>query len=123
MKPKTPKPKSNHADHILNVGKEKGYITYKQVNDILPAEVVSTEEVDEILLMLGENDIKIVDPEKVPAAEDDAKEADAPPLGPAKDEDGDEDEGKEFERAADGDARAGDPVKTYLHQMGRIPLL
>ena len=53
-----------HVTKILEVGKEKGYITYKQVNDILPDEVVSSEEIDDILLMLGENDIKIVDQEE-----------------------------------------------------------
>ena len=53
-----------HVSKILEVGKEKGYITYKQVNDILPDEVVSSEEIDDILLMLGENDIKIVEQEE-----------------------------------------------------------
>ena len=53
-----------HVNNILAVGKEKGYITFKQVNDILPDEVVSSEEIDDILLMLGENDIKIVDQEE-----------------------------------------------------------
>jgi len=47
MKPGA-KPKSEHVNKILEVGKEKGYITYKQVNDILPDEVVSSEEIDDI---------------------------------------------------------------------------
>ncbi len=81
MKPQAPKPKSEHVSKILEVGKEKGYITYKQVNDILPEEVVSSEEIDDILLMLGENDIKIVDQEEKAAIPDEDKDsANSPPA-------------------------------------------
>ncbi len=115
-----------HVTKILEVGKEKGYITYKQVNDILPDEVVSSEEIDDILLMLGENDIKIVDQEeKAATIPDDDKEAGAEAPGAiVKDED--EEDGEEFEKTfetAGVETRMGDPVKMYLHEMGRIPLL
>jgi len=112
-----------HVTKILQVGKEKGYITYKQVNDILPDEVVSSEEIDDILLMLGENDIKIVDQEeKATAIPDGDKEVGAA----AGTKDDDDEEGEEFEKAfetAGVETRMGDPVKMYLHEMGRIPLL
>ena len=125
MKSEAPKNKSDHANNILKVGKEKGYITFKQVNDILPDEVVSSEEIDDILLMLGENDIKIVDQEEKVAIPDDEKEVEAAAPGTnAKDEDADEDEA--FEKVLDTagvETRVGDPVKMYLHQMGRISLL
>ncbi len=126
MKQAPEKTKSDHVNKILEVGKEKGYITYKQVNDILPDEVVSSEEIDDILLMLGENDIKIVDQEeKTAALPDDEKEVGAAPPGAiVKDED--EDDGEEFEKTfetAGVETRMGDPVKMYLHEMGRIPLL
>ena len=126
MKQAPEKTKSDHVNKILEVGKEKGYITYKQVNDILPDEVVSSEEIDDILLMLGENDIKIVDQEeKTAAIPDDEKEVGAAPPGAIlKDED--EDDGEEFEKTfetAGVETRMGDPVKMYLHEMGRIPLL
>jgi RNA polymerase primary sigma factor len=125
MKPATGKPKSDHVNKILEVGKEKGYITYKQVNDILPDEVVSSEEIDDILLMLGENDIKIVDQEeKATAIPDGDKEVGAAPGASSKDED-DEDE-EEFDKPFETsgvETRMGDPVKMYLHEMGRISLL
>ena len=126
MKPQAPKPKSEHVSKILEVGKEKGYITYKQVNDILPDEVVSSEEIDDILLMLGENDIKIVDQEEKAAAipDEEKDSANSPPGAIVKDED--EDDGEEFEKVfetAGVETRMGDPVKMYLHEMGRIPLL
>src|SRR6185295_8542868 len=124
MKPVS-KPKSDHANKILEVGKEKGYITYKQVNDILPDEVVSSEEIDDILLMLGENDIKIVDQEeKAAAIPDGDKEVGGQLPGAIVKDDDDEDE--DFDRAfetAGVETRMGDPVKMYLHEMGRIPLL
>src|SRR6185369_5927075 len=123
MKPQTKA--KEHVTKILEVGKEKGYITYKQVNDILPDEVVSSEEIDDILLMLGENDIKIVDQEeKTAVIPDDEKEVGAQAPGTVKDEE--EDEGEEFEKTfetAGVETRMGDPVKMYLHEMGRIPLL
>ncbi|HEY5039223.1 MAG TPA: RNA polymerase sigma factor region1.1 domain-containing protein, partial [bacterium] len=127
MKPQVPKAKSEHANLILKVGKEKGYITHKQVNDILPHEVVSSEEIDNILLMLGENDIKIVDQEEKSAAiPDEQKESIAALPGAIVKDDDAEDEGEEFEKVletAGVETRIGDPVKMYLHQMGRISLL
>jgi RNA polymerase primary sigma factor len=121
------KPKSEHVSKILEVGKEKGYITYKQVNDILPDEVVSSEEIDDILLMLGENDIKIVEQEEKSASiPDDEKEVGSQAPGGAIVKEEDEDEGEEFEKPfeiAGVETRMGDPVKMYLHEMGRIPLL
>ena len=126
MKP-SPKPKSEHVNQILEVGKEKGYITYKQVNDILPDEVVSSEEIDDILLMLGENDIKIVEQEEKSAAiPDEEKEVGSQVPGGAIVKEEEEDEGEDFEKpfeTAGVETRMGDPVKMYLHEMGRIPLL
>ncbi|HJT23488.1 MAG TPA: RNA polymerase sigma factor RpoD, partial [bacterium] len=115
-----------HVTKILEVGKEKGYITYKQVNDILPDEVVSSEEIDDILLMLGENDIKIVEQEeKAASIPDGDKEAGAEAPGAIVQGEEDEEE-EEFEKTfetAGVETRMGDPVKMYLHEMGRIPLL
>ncbi len=126
MKPQKPKNDSEHAKNILKMGKEKGYITFKQVNDILPEEVVSSEEIDDILLMLGENDIKVVEKEEKTATPDDDKETEATvPDASGKDDDSDDEDesfGKALETAGV-ETRIGDPIKMYLHQMGRIPLL
>src|SRR5882724_3511424 len=99
MKPQTKA--KEHVTKILAVGKEKGYITYKQVNDILPDEVVSSEEIDDILLMLGENDIKIVDQEeKAATLPDSDKESGADAPGAIVEDDDDDDEfEKSFETA------------------------
>src|SRR5208282_4930395 len=122
---KQPTKAKEHVTKILEVGKEKGYITYKQVNDILPDEVVSSEEIDDILLMLGENDIKIVDQEeKAAVIPDEDKDSGAEVPGAiVKDEDEDEDEFEKTFETAGVETRMGDPVKMYLHEMGRISLL
>ena len=128
MKPQTPKNRSEHASLILKMGKEKGYVTHKQVNDILPHESVSSEEIDEILSMLGENDIKIVEKEEKEASiPDDEKDPSGTlPGAIVKEEDSEDEEEEENERAlesAGSETRVGDPVKMYLHQMGKISLL
>ena len=123
MKQAPGKPKADHVNKILEVGKEKGYITYKQVNDILPDEVVSSEEIDDILLMLGENDIKIVDQEEKAATIPDGEKEVGAAAGSKDDDDDDEEEfDKPFETTGV-ETRMGDPVKMYLHEMGRISLL
>ena len=110
---------------LIALGKEKGKLTYEQVNDMLPESVTSSDEIDEILTILGNENIEIVD------AED--EKADAP-----KDKEGDEAEsadGQEEraeERAEEKEEEAeevprsepvDDPVRMYLRQMGQIPLL
>ncbi len=126
MKSKEPKKNSEHAQNILKAGKEKGYITVKQVHDILPDEVVSSEEIDDILLMLGDNDIKVVaQEEKASALPDDEKGGETAADGAQKDDEADDEEeeiGKALETAGV-ETRVGDPVKLYLHQMGKISLL
>ena len=127
--PKPPvKPKNEHVNKILAVGKEKGYITYKQVNDILPDEVVSSEEIDDILQMLGENDIRVVDhEEKLSQLSEEEREAEAQvPPGAVVAKEEEEDESDEFDKAnvtAGVESRMSDPVKMYLHEMGKISLL
>ncbi len=117
--------KIDRAKNILKVGKEKGYITYKQVNDFLPEEAVSSAEIDEILLLLGDNDVKIVDRDKKDEGLGEDGKAVVAPSGAAAGDD-EEGNGEEFDKAAltpGVEARMADPVKMYLREMGRISLL
>src|SRR5438876_483261 len=97
---------------LLEQGKEKGYLTYSQVNDYLPDDAVNPEKLDQLLLVLEEQGIELID-------ESEAEEREAGP-GTAEVERNDldltfiEDEG---------DRRIDDPVRMYLTQMGEIPLL
>lgn len=118
------KKKSPYLIKIIAAGKEKGYVTHKQVNDILPEEVVSLKEIDHLLLALGENDIEVVNrADKTTVDTDESSEANADsPATLAKNEDEDEEPVESFVESG-AESRMGDPVKLYLHQMGRVPLL
>ncbi|HSC43157.1 MAG TPA: RNA polymerase sigma factor region1.1 domain-containing protein, partial [Candidatus Binatia bacterium] len=99
---------------LIDLGKEKGYLTYDDVNDMLPAEVVSPDQIDDVMSIFGEMDIEVVDAnQRVTlggAGEDLAEE---------------EEEEKEIELDSDGDVvgKTGDPVRMYLREMGTVSLL
>ncbi|MFW9897466.1 MAG: RNA polymerase sigma factor region1.1 domain-containing protein, partial [Candidatus Thorarchaeota archaeon] len=44
----------------MELGKEKGFLTYDEVNDVLPSDMVSSEQLDDIMAMFGDMDIEIV---------------------------------------------------------------
>jgi len=91
---------------LMTSGKEKGFVTYEELNDLLPEDAISPEQIDKILMALDEMGIDIVDEADV---EDEAKDA-----GEAVEEPEADIEPKE---------RIHDPVRMYLTQMGKIPLL
>jgi len=97
--------KSAAMRKLLRAGKDKGYLSYDEVNDILPEDMVSSDEIDEVIGVLQEADIKIVesdeDFEKIPlAVKRDRKDVKVRKY-----------------------VQIDDPVKMYLKQMGQIPLL
>ena len=109
-------PKLEELDKLIAMGKQKGFLTYDEVNDALPSDIVSLDQLDDIMMMFGAMDIEVVDsaksnrlPSEVePQQERDEEEepADAPidltpgPVG-----------------------RTEDPVRLYLREMGRVSLL
>ncbi|MBL7085221.1 MAG: RNA polymerase sigma factor RpoD [Candidatus Omnitrophica bacterium] len=95
---------------LIAAGKEKGHLTYEEVNDILPENIVSSDEIDEILTMLGNENIQIVAAEEKPELEKEVSEAV-------------EISSKEKPQALPRLARMDDPVRMYLRQMGQIPLV
>jgi RNA polymerase primary sigma factor len=116
---------STAKDKLLAMGKEKGYLTYKDVNDVLPDEVVSSEQIDDVLTMLGESGIEVVDETKEGDAA--AKNAEKILISPEMQEEAggeeEEKEKKEEEREREESHGSDDPVRMYLHEMGRTPLL
>ncbi|WP_242356200.1 RNA polymerase sigma factor RpoD [Anaeromyxobacter sp. SG64] len=98
---------------LMARGREKGFLTYDEVNDALPSDIGS-EQIDDVMSMFGEHDIEVVD-----GAEKKMKLPDKPP----------EPEGKaEVEEEKDPDEDAGygksnDPVRMYLRKMGSVSLL
>ncbi|HET8563988.1 MAG TPA: RNA polymerase sigma factor region1.1 domain-containing protein, partial [Candidatus Binatia bacterium] len=99
---------------LIDLGKEKGYLTYDEVNDMLPADVVSPDQIDDVMSIFGEMDIEVVDSnQRVTLA------------GAGDDLADEEEEEKELETDLDGDmvGKTGDPVRMYLREMGTVSLL
>src|SRR5262245_43439941 len=97
---------------LLEQGKEKGYLTYSQVNDHLPDDDANPEKIDQLLMLLESEGIELID-----EADVDERER----GGPAEDE-GPGDLDLSFMDEEDS-RRIDDPVRMYLTQMGNIPLL
>lgn len=94
------------VDELVHLAKEQGYITYEEINDMLPAAFDSAEAIDHVLIFLSGNDIQIlnqVDVERQKERKKEAKELEA--LS------------KRTEGSPD------DPVRMYLKEMGSVPLL
>ena len=106
---------------LIALGKEKGRLTYEEVNNLLPEDVTSSEEIDEILTILGNENIEIVDAEETkPAAAGEEKEEQESAEAQAE---GQPEEKAEEEPEVPRAAPVDDPVRMYLRQMGQIPLL
>ena len=101
---------------LIATGKERGFLTYEELNDFLPDNVVSPEYIDEILLTLDEKGIELVDEREVEEGEDGLL------LREEEPEEAEEAEEEESE-AAETTEKIDDPVRIYLTQMGQIPLL
>jgi RNA polymerase primary sigma factor len=99
---------------LLESGKEKGYLTYTQVNDYLPDDAVNPEKLDQLLLVLEEQGIELID-------ESEAEEREGTPAS-SPDIDTRDLEITFMEEDSDS-RRIDDPVRMYLTQMGEIPLL
>ena len=101
------------VQQLIDLGKEKGFLTYEEVNDILPADMVSSEQIEDVMTMFGEMDIEVVESEQK-ATTTKAKQSDS------SDSDDSDDE-PEFD--ADVMGRTSDPVRMYLREMGQVSLL
>ena len=100
---------------LLDSGKERGFLTYGQVNDYLPDDAVNPEKLDQLLLILEEHGIELID-------ESEAEEREAAPAAQAPREEVQVELDLSFIDDDDG-KRVDDPVRMYLTQMGEIPLL
>jgi RNA polymerase primary sigma factor len=96
---------------LIDSGKRKGFLTFAQVNELLPDEAANSDRLDQLLQLLEEQGIELIE-------ESEAEEREG---GPAREE-----EREELELAfleEDDGRRIDDPVRMYLTQMGEIPLL
>ena len=103
----------DQVNQLIDMGKEKGFLTYEEVNDILPSDIVSPDQIDDLMIMFGEMDIEIVDgAQKVRIPK--RKLHKIPEE--VEDEAGEGLEQVPFERL-------NDPVRMYLREMGSVSLL
>lgn len=103
--------KYDEVRQLISIGKEKGYLLYDEVNELLPAEITSSDELDDLFNTFGSAGIEVVDSEKTYLQE------------------------KQFDRTAEGSEemeldltpgaldKTNDPVRMYLREMGTVPLL
>ncbi|MFO7875260.1 MAG: RNA polymerase sigma factor RpoD [Desulfovermiculus sp.] len=100
---------------LIAKGKQKGYLTFEELNEALPAEVSEPEQIEEIITIFQQLEIAIVD-------ENNNKKIEVMPR-----EVGLELESQSSSTEEDEDAqelsRSSDPVRMYLHEMGLVPLL
>jgi RNA polymerase primary sigma factor len=104
----------DEVKQLIDLGKEKGFLTFDEVNDILPPDI-ATEQIDDVMGMFGDMDIEIVDSAqkvKIPKMKIDLEE----------DEES-EGEAEEVEFEAGTIGRTSDPVRMYLREMGSVSLL
>jgi RNA polymerase primary sigma factor len=98
---------------LIDTGKEKGYLTYDQVNDLIPHDVHSPEDLDDLLTTIGTQGIDVLEGPKLPSSTLDKKFEEA--------EEGSED--VELDLTPGALEKTNDPVRMYLREMGTVPLL
>ena len=114
---------------LIGLGKSRGYLTYDELNERLPDEVVSPDKLDSLLMMIDEMGIKLIDDMDVAdfakGGKGKAKKIQEPdiPIEEAEAEEATLDLNLEAELAEASSKRIDDPVRMYLTQMGEIPLL
>src|SRR2546423_1474841 len=123
---------------IIDLGKTRGYLTYEELNQKLPDEVVSPDKLDSLLMMIDEMGIRLIDESdiaefttkprkgrtpKLASLTKDAKGKGAVVAADAEEEEEEIDLNIEAELAEASTKRIDDPVRMYLTQMGEIPLL
>jgi RNA polymerase primary sigma factor len=107
------KTSSEEVQQLIDLGKEKGYLTYDEVNEILPSDMVSSEHLESVMAIFGDMDIEVIDS---------ADESQHISDHASDNDDSDEDE-KEPEFDAGTLGKTSDPVRMYLREMGQVPLL
>jgi RNA polymerase primary sigma factor len=97
--------KYDEVRQLITMGKEKGYLLYEEVNDMLPSEISSSDELDDIFSMFGSMGIEVVDSEQKYREKSEGEE------------------GAELDLTPGALDKTNDPVRMYLREMGTVPLL
>lgn len=98
----------HEIEGLIEVGKEKGYLTYGDVNDMLPEEIGSADDLDDLITTIGTQGIDLLD---------------SPKFAGDKDFELEEGEDVELDLTPGTLEKTNDPVRMYLREMGTVPLL
>src|SRR3989304_8899871 len=94
------------VEELVAIAKEQGFLTYEEINEVLPMTFDSPEQIDQVLIFLSGMDIQILNQVEVERQKERKKEA------------------KEFEGLPKrSEGTSDDPVRMYLKEMGSVPLL
>ncbi|HQT64445.1 MAG: RNA polymerase sigma factor RpoD [Acidocella sp. 20-57-95] len=105
---------SASVKRLIAKGKERGYITFDELNAVLPAEQNSSEQIEDIMAMLSEMGIQVVESEE-------GEDPEAQPL--VKEEAADDEDSPAGNISESSVSRTDDPVRMYLREMGTVELL
>lgn len=97
--------------HLLAQGKQRGYITYEELNEVLPEDKVTSEQIEDIMSVISDLGINVVEDEEV--------EQEDKPKPLSIDAEAEEEKAEEASEAG----RTDDPVRLYLREMGSVELL
>ncbi|MEO6012017.1 MAG: RNA polymerase sigma factor RpoD [Devosia sp.] len=103
---------------LIKTAKKRGYVTYEEVNAVLPSDQVSPDQIEDIMSMFSEMGINVVDEDEVEEAEPDTPEEESTEIA--------ERTGTAVaskSNAREGSDRTDDPVRMYLREMGSVELL
>jgi RNA polymerase primary sigma factor len=103
--------KYSDIQKLIDTGKEKGYLTYDQVNDLIPHDVQSPDDLEDLLTTIGTQGIDVLEGPKLPSSALDREEGEE--LG----------EDVELDLTPGAMEKTNDPVRMYLREMGTVPLL
>src|SRR5437762_7154637 len=105
--------KYDEVRQLINIGKEKGYLLYDEVNEMLPSEITSSDELDDLFNTFGSAGIEVIDSDQK-YLRDDVKPIDRTAEGA---------EELELDLTPGALDKTNDPVRMYLREMGTVPLL
>jgi RNA polymerase primary sigma factor len=104
--------KYDEVRQLINIGKEKGYLLYDEVNEMLPSEITSSDELDDLFNTFGSAGIEVIDSDQKYLRDD--KPIDRTAEGS---------EELELDLTPGALDKTNDPVRMYLREMGTVPLL
>src|SRR6476646_2559601 len=104
---------------LIKTAKARGFVTYDELNEVLPSEEVSSEQIEDTIAMLSDMGINVIDTdeaEETPEGAPDAEVAPARPVAPVTPI-------AKTETKSEPTERTDDPVRMYLREMGSVELL